>query len=109
MKQTYKKKPEYLEVVYVADDTQSIKDVFEVAGVTSAPINFDDNGNRVITLEGDIKVPVGNVVFKDKKTGKIITLPQEKLLQVYDLFENGKDEPQPIKKEPVHSHGTLEE
>ena len=94
MKQVYKKKPEYLEVVYVADDTQSIKEVFEVAGVTSAPINFDEKGNRVITLEGDVKVPVGNIIFKDKKSGKVVTLPQEKLLQVYDLYENGKEEPQ---------------
>ena len=92
MKQVYKKKPEYLEVVYVADDTQSIKEVFEVAGVTSAPINFDESGVRVITLEGDVKVPVGNIIFKDKKSGKVITLPQEKLLQVYDLYEGG-DEP----------------
>lgn len=94
MKQTYKKKPEFLEVIYVDDDTQSIKDVFELAGVTSAPINFDENGLRVITLEGDMKVPVGNVIFKDKKSGKLVTIPQEKLLQVYDLFSGEQNEPQ---------------
>ena len=98
MKQTYKKKPEYLEVLYVADDTQIIKEVFELAGVTTAPINFDENGNRVITLEGDVKVPVGNVIFKDKKSGKLVTLAQEKLLQAFDLFEGGEDAPQPIKR-----------
>ena len=99
MKQRYKKKPEYLDVVYVADDTQSIKDVFELAEVTTAPINFDENGVRVITLDGDMKVPVGNVLFKDKKTGKLVTLAQEKLLQAFDLFDSGEDAPeQPIKR-----------
>lgn len=98
MKQRYKKKPEYLDVVYVADDTQSIKDVFELAEVTSAPINFNSDGVRVITLEGGQEVPVGNVIFKDKKTGKLVTLAQEKLLQAFDLIENGEDAPQPTKR-----------
>jgi len=86
MKQVYKKKPEYLEVVFVADDTQSIKDVFEIAGVTSAPVTFDENGGRLITLDGDHLVAVNNVVFKDKKSGKLVVMPQEKLLQFYDLY-----------------------
>lgn len=101
MKQRYKKKPEYLDVVYVADDTQSIKDVFELAEVTSAPINFNSDGVRVITLEGGQEVPVGNVIFKDKKTGKLVTLAQEKLLQAFDLFDSPEmhqDPEQPIKK-----------
>ena len=88
MKQTYKKKPEYLDVVFVADDTQSIKDVFEIAGVTSAPITFDENGGRIINLDGDQKVAVNNVVFKDKKSGKLVVMPQEKLLQFYDIYED---------------------
>lgn len=86
MKQVYKKKPEYLDVVFVADDTQSIKDVYEIAGVTSAPITFDEDGNRVITLDGDQKVAINNVVFKDKKSGKLVVMPQDKLLQFYDLY-----------------------
>ena len=88
MKQVYKKKPEYLDVVFVADDTQSIKDVFEVAGVTSAPVTFDENGERIITLDGDQKVAINNVVFKDKKSGKLVVMPQEKLLQFYDIYED---------------------
>ena len=88
MKQVYKKKPEYLDVVFVADDTQSIKDVYEIAGVTSAPITFDEDGNRVITLDGDQKVAINNVVFKDKKSGKLVVMPQEKLLQFYDIYED---------------------
>jgi hypothetical protein len=93
MKQVYKKKPEYLDVVFVADDTQSIKDVFEVAGVTSAPVTFDGNGERIITLDGDQKVAINNVVFKDKKSGKLVVMPQEKLLQFYDLYNGEVLEP----------------
>ena len=40
MKQVYKKKPEYLDVVFVADDTTSIKEVYELAGVDNASIKF---------------------------------------------------------------------
>ena len=80
MKQVYKKKPEYLEVVLVQDDTQSIKDVFEIAEISSAPINFNENGVRVIDVSDELKVPVGNVVFKEKKSGKLVTIPQDKLL-----------------------------
>ena len=87
MKQVYKKKPEYLAVVYVGDDTQSIKDVYDVVGSTSINISFDENGERVINLDGDVKVTVGMVLFKDKKTDKLVCMPQEKLLQVYDLYE----------------------
>ena len=67
MKQVYKKKPEYLDVVFVADDTQSIKEVYEVAGVINASINFDENGERVINLDDNTHIKVGMVVFKDKK------------------------------------------
>lgn len=95
MKQTYKKKPEYLDVVFVADDTQSIKDVYEMAGVTNGSICFDDNGNRIITLvtlDENINIPLNSVVFKDKKSGKLICMPQEKLLQFYDLYNDEKTE-----------------
>ena len=51
MKQVYKKKPEYLDVVFVADDTQSIKEVYEVAGVINASINFDENGESIFSEE----------------------------------------------------------
>ena len=94
MKQVYKKKPEYLEVVLVQDDTQSIKDVFEIAEISSAPINFNENGVRVIDVSDELKVPVGNVVFKEKKSGKLVTIPQDKLLQVYDVYDSGEDEPE---------------
>lgn len=88
MKQIYRKKPEYLDVVFVVDDTQSIKDVYEVAGVTGAAISFDDNGNRVITLEDGTKVSINDVVFKDKKSGKLVAMPQSKLLQFYDVYND---------------------
>jgi len=87
MKQIYKKKPEYLDVVFVADDTQSIKDVYEMAGVDNANIHFDSNGERVITLDENTNITVGMVVFKDKKTGKLVVMPQEKLLQFYDVYD----------------------
>lgn len=87
MKQVYKKKPEYLDVIEVQDDTQSIKEVFEVAGVPSAGISFDENGNRFITLEDGTRIGVGVIVFKDKKSGKLIVMPKDKLLQFYDLYE----------------------
>ena len=51
MKQVYKKKPEYLDVVFVADDSQSIKEVYELAGVDNASIKFNENGERVISLD----------------------------------------------------------
>jgi len=88
MKQVYKKKPEYLDVVFVADDSQSIKDVFEIAGISSASITFDENGNRVIDLESGERIMINNVVFKDKKSGKLVVMPQEKLLQFYDIYED---------------------
>ena len=92
MKQVYKKKPEYLDVVFVADDTQSIKEVYEVAGVINASINFDENGERVISLDENTNIPVGVVVFKDKKSGKLVVMTQEKLLQFYDLYNDEKVE-----------------
>lgn len=88
MKQVYKKKPEYLDVVFVADDTQSIKDVYEIAGVSNASVNFDEDGERVINLDENTHIKVGMVVFKDKKTGKLACMPQEKLLQFYDLYDD---------------------
>ena len=63
MKQIYKKKPEYLDVVFVDDDTSSIKEVFELAGVSNASINFDENGERVINLDENTHIKVGMVVF----------------------------------------------
>ena len=92
MKQIYKKKPEYLDVVFVADDTQSIKDVYEMAGVSGASISFDDAGERIITLEDGMKISVNDIVFKEKKSGKLVVMPQEKLLQFYDLYEGEKVE-----------------
>ena len=92
MKQVYKKKPEYLDVVFVADDSQSIKEVYELAGVDNASIKFDENGERVISLDPDTNIPVNYVVFKDKKSGKLIHMPQEKLLQFYDLYDGEKIE-----------------
>ena len=92
MKQIYKKKPEYLDVVFVDDDTSSIKEVFELAGVSNASINFDENGERVINLNENTHIKVGMVVFKDKKTGKLACMPQEKLLQFYDLYNDVKVE-----------------
>ena len=92
MKQVYKKKPEYLDVVFVADDKSSIKEVYELAGVSNASINFDENGERVITLEDNTKIGINDVVFKDKKSGKLVVMPQEKLLQFYDLYNDVKVE-----------------
>lgn len=86
MKQVYRKKPEYLDVVFVADDTQSIKDVYEMAGVNNANVHFDENGERVITLDDNTNITVGMVVFKDKKSGKLVAMAQEKLLQFYDIY-----------------------
>ena len=90
MKQVYKKKPEYLDVVFVADDTSSIKEVYELAGVSNASINFDENGERVITLEDGTKISINDIVFKEKKSGKLVVMPQEKLLQFYDLYNGEK-------------------
>lgn len=102
MKQTYKKKPEFLDVVFVADDTQSIKDVYEVAGVSGASISFDSTGERVITLEDGTKIGINDIVFKEKKSGKLVVMPQEKLLQFYDLWtpeEQNSNEPRKIYRE----------
>lgn len=88
MKQIYRKKPEYLDVVFVADDTQSIKDVYEMAGVENANIHFDTNGERVITLDENTNITVGQVVFKDKKSGKLVVMTQDKLLQFYDIYND---------------------
>lgn len=90
MKQVYRKKPEYLDVVFVADDTSSIKEVYELAGVSNASINFDENGERVITLEDGTKISINDIVFKEKKSGKLVVMPQEKLLQFYDLYNGEK-------------------
>ena len=105
MKQVYKKKPEYLDVVFIADDSQSIKDVYEVAGITNASISFDDSGERVIILEDGTKIGINDIVFKDKKSGKLVVMPQEKLLQFYDLYDGEKIE-QPTRR---HSSGEIDE
>ena len=86
MKQVYKKKPEYLDVIEVLDDSQSIKEVFELAGVPSAGISFDEKGNRFITLEDGTRIGVGAIVFKEKKSGKLVVMPKDKLLQFYDPY-----------------------
>ena len=88
MKQVYKKKPEYLDVVFVADDSQSIKEIYELAGVDNSSIKFNESGERVISLDENTNIPVGVVVFKDKKTGKLVVMSQEKLLQFYDLYND---------------------
>lgn len=90
MKQVYRKKPEYLEVVFVADDSHSIKDVYELVGIPGASISFDDAGERVITLEDGTKIGINDIVFKEKKSGKLVVMPQEKLLQFYDLYNGEK-------------------
>ena len=92
MKQVYKKKPEYLDVVFVADDSQSIKEIYELAGVDNASIKFNEKGERVISLDENTNIPVGVVVFKDKKSGKLVVMTQEKLLQFYDLYNDEKVE-----------------
>ena len=92
MKQVYKKKPEYLDVVFVADDSQSIKEVYELAGVDNSSIKFNESGERVISLDENTNIPVGVVVFKDKKSGKLVVMTQEKLLQFYDLYNDEKVE-----------------
>lgn len=86
MKQIFKKKPEYLETVYIEDDTQSIKDVYELAGVERANVTFNTDGDRIIELD-DLQIKTGMVVFKDKKSGKIIAMAKEKILQFYDEIE----------------------
>ena len=93
MKQVYKKKPEYLDVVFVADDSQSIKEVYEVAGVDNAYIKFDENGERVIVLGDGTNIKINDIVFKEKKTSKLVVMPQEKLLQYYDLYNGEVLEP----------------
>ena len=93
MKQVYKKKPEYLDVVFVADDSQSIKEVYEVAGVDNGYIKFDENGERVIVLGDGTNIKINDIVFKEKKTSKLVVMPQEKLLQYYDLYNGEVLEP----------------
>lgn len=85
MKRVYKKKPEYLDVVEVYDDTSSIKDIHEIYGVETSSITFDDEGNRVIVIDG-VDIPIGSVLFKDKK-GSVIVVNKEKILQIYDVYE----------------------
>ena len=85
MKRVYKKKPEYLDVVEVYDDTTSIKEIHEMFGVESSSITFDSEGNRVVIVD-DANIPVGSVMFKDKK-GNIIVIEREKILKVYDVYD----------------------
>lgn len=85
MKRVYKKKPEYLDVVEVYDDTSSIKDIHEIYEVETSSITFDDEGNRVIVIDG-VDIPIGSVLFKDKK-GSVIVVNKEKILQIYDVYE----------------------
>lgn len=85
MKRVYKKKPEYLDVVEVYDDTSSIREIHEMYGVESSSITFDSEGNRVVIVD-DANIPVGSVVFKDKK-GNVIVIEREKILKVYDVYD----------------------
>ena len=71
---------------------RSIKEVYELAGVDNASIKFNENGERVISLDENTNIPVGVVVFKDKKSGKLVVMTQEKLLQFYDLYNDEKVE-----------------
>ena len=86
MKRVYKKKPEYLDVIEVYDDTSSIKEIHEIYGVESSSITFDNDGNRVVVI-GDVEIPLGSVLFKDKK-GSIIVVNKEKILQIYDVYDD---------------------
>lgn len=85
MKRVYKKKPEYLDVVEVYDDSTSIKEIHEMYGIESSSITFDNEGNRVVVVE-DVNIPVGSVLFKDKK-GSVIVVNRDKILQLYDVYE----------------------
>lgn len=85
MKRVYKKKPEYLDVVEVYDDSASIKDIHEMYGVETSSITFDSDGNRVVIVNG-ANIPVGSVLFKDKK-GSVIVVDKEKILQLYEVYD----------------------
>lgn len=85
MKAVYKKKPEYLDVVEVYDDTTSIKDIHEMYGVETSSITFDGEGNRIVVVDG-VNIPIGSVLFKDKK-GSVIVVSKEKILQIYDVYD----------------------
>ena len=85
MKRVYKKKPEYLDVVEVYDDSTSIKDIHEMYGIGASTITFDSDGNRVVVVN-DVNIPVGSVQFKDKKGG-VIVVDREKILQLYDVYD----------------------
>lgn len=85
MKRVYKKKPEYLDVVEVYDDSASIRDIHEMYGVETSSITFDSDGNRVVIVNG-ASIPVGSVLFKDKK-GSVIVVDKEKILQLYEVYD----------------------
>lgn len=85
MKRVYKKKPEYLDVVEVYDDSTSIKEIHEMYGIESSSITFDSEGNRVVVVD-EVNIPVGSVLFKDKK-GSVIVVNRDKILQLYDVYE----------------------
>lgn len=85
MKKVYKKKPEYLDVVEVYDDSTSIKEIHEMYGIESSSITFDSDGNRVVVVDG-VNIPVDSVLFKDKK-GSVIVVSREKILQIYDVYD----------------------
>lgn len=86
MKRVYKKKPEYLDVIEVYDDTSSIKEIHEIYDVETSSITFDNDGNRVVVVD-DVEIPLGSVLFKDKK-GSIIVINKEKILQIYDVYDD---------------------
>lgn len=85
MKRVYKKKPEYLDVVEVNDDSASIKEIHEMYGIESSSITFDSEGNRIVSVDGT-NIQVGSVLFKDKK-GNVIVVDREKILQLYDVYD----------------------
>lgn len=86
MKRVYKKKPEYLDVIEVYDDTSSIKEIHEIYNVETSSITFDNDGNRVVVVD-DVEIPLDSVLFKDKK-GSIIVVNKEKILQIYDVYDD---------------------
>ena len=96
MKQTFKKKPEYLDAIVVNDDSESIKEVYALACVKTGNISFTEDGDRVITVNcdgNDVEINTGMIVFREKKSNKLIAMPKDKLLQFYDVYEeNDKKE-----------------
>lgn len=88
MRQTYKKKPEYLDVVKVNEDKDSIQELVEFLGVSieDVSVKYDLNWNRIIII-GDLTISTGQIVFKDKND-KSVVIDEDKLLKFYDLYSD---------------------